>query len=164
MSGLYPVTVRVTPVQGRSSFLPPLVAYQDYLKDLEAYNRYNMSYTTYIECVIDKLSEGIDSQPTDTSASDNLTRHMSQIDAHECLPDSLTPMFTINQGPDCFKEDAYIATKQFVLLRHCPLNFKFIGPDQEPVVVETVEQCVKVADIIRNTGLPNYKMVRITLK
>ena len=57
LSGVFPVNVRVTTVQGGSSSLPPWIAYQDYLKDLEVYNKYNMSYTKYIECIIDELLE-----------------------------------------------------------------------------------------------------------
>ena len=73
-------------------------------------------------------------------------------------------MFIINQDPKCFKEDVYIPAKQFGFLNHHPLNFEFIGPDREPVLIEIGELCVKVADIIRNTGLPNFRMARIPLK
>ena len=76
-SGKFLVNIGVTPVQGGSTCFHPRVAYPDYVKDLQAYKRYNVSYTKYIECTVDELLEKSDKQVIDTSASDDMTYYMT---------------------------------------------------------------------------------------
>ena len=37
-------------------------------------------------------------------------------------------------------------------------DLEFIGPDRQPVAITTLRQLLEIADIIRNTGFPNYKV------
>ena len=39
-------------------------------------------------------------------------------------------------------------------------NFQFIGPDRETIDIETVEQCINIADIVRDINKPNYQQAR----
>ena len=43
-------------------------------------------------------------------------------------------------------------------------NFEFIGPDGNFCEYDTVEQIVKIADIIKAMGLSNYKQARFPIK
>ena len=49
------------------------------------------------------------------------------------------------------------------LINHVISEFQFVGPDRAPVEITTVEQCIKIASIIRSTGVPNYQKARIPL-
>ena len=42
-------------------------------------------------------------------------------------------------------------------------KIKFIGPDRQPVKIETIDQCITLAQILRATGKPNYVSARIPL-
>ena len=42
--------------------------------------------------------------------------------------------------------------------------FNFVGPDRQPLTVDTVDKMVAVANIILDTGVPNYKMARIPIQ
>ena len=52
-------------------------------------------------------------------------------------------------------------TKGFI--NHIASDFKFVGPDREPVEITTVDQCIKIAEVISSTGVPNYRGARIPL-
>ena len=52
-------------------------------------------------------------------------------------------------------------TKGF--LNHNETAFEFIGPDREPVKLHSIDKYLQVAEIIRNTGCPNYKQARIPI-
>ena len=40
----------------------------------------------------------------------------------------------------------------------------FTGPDRDLTSIQSVQQYLHIADIIRNTGLPNYRQARIPIK
>ena len=42
-------------------------------------------------------------------------------------------------------------------------DFLFIGPDRQPVTIDLVEKCIQIANILKSTNLPNYRMARIPL-
>ena len=52
-------------------------------------------------------------------------------------------------------------TKGFI--SHIASDFKFIGSDREPVEITTVEQCIRITEVIRSTGVPNYRGARIPI-
>ena len=41
-------------------------------------------------------------------------------------------------------------------LKHSEAAFEFIGPDREPVHLDPINKCLQIANIIRDTGCPNY--------
>ena len=43
-------------------------------------------------------------------------------------------------------------------------DFEFIGPDRQPSRLTKVEDCLKLAKIIKGTGVPNYKSARFPLQ
>ena len=48
-------------------------------------------------------------------------------------------------------------------LSHEDTSFEFIGPDRLPVCIDSVEKCIEIANIIRTTGVPNYRMACIPI-
>ena len=59
--------------------------------------------------------------------------------------------------------DIVIPHKTRGFLNHETKKFKFIGPDRQPVKIQTIDQCINLAQIIRATGKPNYVSARIPL-
>ena len=49
-------------------------------------------------------------------------------------------------------------------LVHSDTSFQFIGPDRDLVLIDSVQKCLEVADVILATGLPNYRMAHIPIK
>ena len=45
-----------------------------------------------------------------------------------------------------------------------PTNFIFIGPDRATESISSTNQYLGIAEIIRHSGLPNYKQARIPIK
>ena len=43
-------------------------------------------------------------------------------------------------------------------------EFKFIGPDRQPVAITSIKQLMAIADVIRSTHVPNYKAARIPIQ
>ena len=48
-------------------------------------------------------------------------------------------------------------------INHSSANFTFIGPDRCPIKTDSVSKCIAVADVIRQTGVPNYQAARFPL-
>ena len=54
--------------------------------------------------------------------------------------------------------------KKVGYLTQVPIDFQFIGPDREPVEIGSIDTLLDIANIIRDTGQPNYKFARIPIK
>ena len=61
-------------------------------------------------------------------------------------------------------ETSVIQTKNIGYLAQENTDFDFIGPDRQPVAITTLPQLLTIADTIRSTGFPNYKVARIPIK
>ena len=59
--------------------------------------------------------------------------------------------------------DISIPDKQFGFPNHKHPTFQFMGPDREPVHIRTIEEHLHIAEIIRQTGVPNYAQARIPI-
>ena len=57
--------------------------------------------------------------------------------------------------------DYNIPTKKVGYLAMEGTDFRFVGPDRLTVTIDSVDKCLQVANIIKSTNLPNYRMVRI---
>ena len=60
-------------------------------------------------------------------------------------------------------KDFLIPSKTRGFLNHQSADFEFIGPDRAPVLINSVQTCLEVANIIRDSGFPNYRVSRIPL-
>ena len=43
------------------------------------------------------------------------------------------------------------------------MNFEFIGPDWAPILIDTVDKYIDIANTILDTGVPNYKQAHIPI-
>ena len=59
--------------------------------------------------------------------------------------------------------DIFNANKTYGHLCFADHNFNFIGPDKEPVHIDTIDDLIKVANQVLDTGVPNYKGARIPI-
>ena len=59
--------------------------------------------------------------------------------------------------------DFDIVNKTGGFLNDSSANFSFTCPDREHVNISTIHQCFVMADIIRNTGPPNYRQTKIPI-
>ena len=58
---------------------------------------------------------------------------------------------------------ALLQSKSFGFHDHHPKKFSFIGPDRAPQHIDSIDAYLGVAEIIRDTGIPNYVQARIPL-
>ena len=54
--------------------------------------------------------------------------------------------------------------KEVGYLAQADTGFEFIGPDREPVEIDSFEKLLTITDSIRDSGLSNYRGVRIPIK
>ena len=147
---------------GLNCDLTPKQAVHDHRKDLWARGNYNMSYTQHIETIIGKLCLLMDShssrgdlQPPDAPGDAIGITH---------IPNSITALLDIDTNTTLqVDHDAYIPSKTVGFLSHEDTVFEFVGPDRLPVSIDSVDRCVEIANIIRTTGLPNYRLARIPI-
>ena len=69
------------------------------------------------------------------------------------------PKFTHTIGRDVNDSNK---TRGYIAM--APTNFSFIGPDRATERVTSISQYLRIAEIIRLLGLPNYRQARIPIK
>ena len=139
--------------------LSPNNAYQDYLKDHQISTYYNMSYTTYMENIVDMLigqADCVEPSSSDVvntiSFNDPVVTPPDMVEINSYQPEGTR----VNTDNNCLD-------KSRGFLNHSEANFTFIGPDREPVLISDIDQCVAIAKLIQETGKPNYTVARIPL-
>ena len=142
--------------------LTPDQVFDDYKKDLWSHVNHSMDYTQYIETIVDNLCTFMD-----------LQIHKADLQALDA-PNDATDIALIRHSiaallgdgiikPSQVDHNAYIPSKTVGFLSHENIFFEFIGPDRPPVCIDSVERCIEITDIIRDTGVPNYKMARFPI-
>ena len=142
--------------------LTPNQVFDDYKKDLWSHVKHNIDYTQCIESIIDELCTVTDfeSHMADPQVLD------APNDATDIplVPNSITALLDDGTAkPSQADHDAYIPSKTVGFLSHENKTFGFIGPDRPPVCIDSVDRCIEIANIIRDTDVPNYKMARISI-
>ena len=61
------------------------------------------------------------------------------------------------------KQDINDKDKKHGFLAHDNTDFNFIGPDRPPFPLNDIHSYMKVSKVIRETGLPNYRMARFPI-
>ena len=83
------------------------------------------------------------------------------------VPNKRTPKIdTVGDGSKDSRphRDFNYPNKKVGYLSQASTEFEFIGPDKEPVLIDSVDKLIKIANSIRSSGLPNYRGVRIPIK
>ena len=152
----------------------PTLAYDNYCKDIQTFDRYKCTYEAHITNIIDELmlaadfdpkvevkqltqksTHGEDFQkgipPTIDTSSNNIA---NLYDKKSMDKDMVENLVTDYNYPD----------KKFGYLTQAATDFSFIGPDRETVDISSIDTLLKVADCILSTGVPNYRAARIPIK
>ena len=144
------------------------IAYENHCKDLYYQSAFKKSYDQYLDQVIQDLIHTQDciieeSCPAPESGfvihvTNTHTKTSADViadfDAH--VDRQALPNTKVNK-------DFLIPNKTRGFLNHQGADFEFIGPDRAPVSINSVQKCLEVANIIRDTGFPNYRVARIPL-
>ena len=68
------------------------------------------------------------------------------------------------EGSSSVPHDFDIIDKCRGFLNHDSANFVFIGPDRDLIEFTSIDQCINIANAIQDTGLRNYRQVRIPIR
>ena len=133
----------------------------------------NMTYDQYMDQVIANIISSQEKVIKNMKLQDVLSEEMScmydvQSDLHDVSVDAVVPNMLEDlesSGIPMYHKvrDPMFPDKTKGFINHKTANFTFIGPDRAPVDITTIEQCIKVANTIRSTGVPNYCEARIPL-
>ena len=122
---------------------------------MQTKEEHNMSYCEYMEGMIDKL------------INDNSNTVMSSASSVVLPPPSVTPPPLASHLNDLVvvsKQDINAPSKKFGFLAHNEPEFTFIGPDRRPTPLDNLNSYIIAANIIKETGLPNYRMARFPIQ
>ena len=149
--------------------------YQDFYKDRACLDHHGCSYIDYIIQIVDKLVEQTDQGNADASAD------LQQVEAgyrdhhiDSFVSDCSREVSTSYQVAEhvknatssthcCMIRDFNIQSKTVGYLALESTDFIFIGPDRLPVSINSIETCLRVADVILSTSKPNYCEARIPI-
>ena len=146
------------------------LAYENYKQDCLIKQRYCISYESYMNNVISSLIDvqyNVENNMTDTP-NKTLTPHLlknrnnvSEVDLSHCTH--------VNAMSDkkCYThlhKDINYPRKVRGYIAMQPTKFKFIGPDRPPIDTGNSNQYLKLAKTIRESGVLNYRQVRVSIK
>ena len=167
----------------------PGLIHDNYLKDCRSMQYYGHGYEEYMINIIDNLIDGADSlddsgnmttprtgvysvynQQTDEVRM-SLDAHTTNYTCTELDIQLGQPKWAYDDSPSLTDRDTLRPIRDF----HYPNKFtgylaqeatafEFVGPDRPPVDITSIEQLIAIADIIRNTHVPNYRAARIPIK
>ena len=137
--------------------------YDNYKQDCLSRQRYGMSYENYMNHIIDSL---IESQPNidanDQGFNLELTPpRVKDIDVQVRSPTQLPTDQRLNKK---LSRDTNYASKEWGYISLQPTEFKFIGPDRPGIDPRNVDQYLHLAKIVEESGVPNYRQVRVPIK
>ena len=157
----------------QSLMLDPKLAYHNYCKDLQSWQLNGCSYEAHIVHIIDKMITEMDQYMADKATVDTMDAFVIQDDLgrstdhdikvpNKCASknDTVGDGYT-NARPH---RDFNYPNKKVGYLSQASTEFEFIGPDKEPVLIDSVDKLISIANSIRDSGLPNYRGVRIPIK
>ena len=151
----------------------PKTVYDNYCKDARAYEYYGHNYETYLTNIIDAIMENENPDVdypmvTQYGGDDNgtyLTQSLTLGPSKDADLIGTCDDLNINHCSDnkVFADFNY-PDKRMGYLNQAPTDFSFMGPDREPIQIDSIDKLLHTADIILSTGVPNYQMTRIPIK
>ena len=154
----------------------PTLVFSNYKKDCFDKESYNLTYEEYMVSVTDQLIEHQDQicpsrRPPETASKISCTNVCSNqltdpVTSHTLLPTKIQANFGAYDNQERATTqltDFHFTDKRrgFLLLQSG--SFNFVGPDRLPITIDSVDKCITIANIIRETGKPNYQQARIPL-
>ena len=144
------------------------IAHENYDKNLYYQSVFKQSYEQHLDQVIQDLIHRQDcvieeTVPTPGSGSvKHVTNPYTNTSADIIADfDAYVDQQVLHNAK--VNRDFLIPNKTRGFLNHQGADFEFIGPDRAPVLINSVQTCLEVANIIRDTGFPNYRVARIPL-
>ena len=170
-SGLVPIHMVEIYKEVADSSGNPRVTHDNYLQDCLTFDRHGILYNEYICNIIDNMIEKSNHADQTDRANDSVSFLFHDGDASiKCqdtcpVPNGIGGHLTNNDLDSdlSVSHDFDIADKVRGFLNHSSGEFSFIGPDRDIVTISTISQCFQIAEVIRDTGLPNYRQSRIPL-
>ena len=120
--------------------------YEEFYKDIKSFGHHACSYTTYMSQIIDKLLSDIDLFES-TGEAELHQLKVGYCDHQPGLPGAQgghinnSKTFRDYNIPD--KSVGYLALEA--------TSFEFIGPDRAPFKIDSIDTCLRVADVILST-------------
>ena len=150
----------------------PKTVYDNYCKDIRAYEYYGHNYDTYLTKIIDAImnQENPDSSSHMAMDCDNdndntyLTQDRSSYPQGNLELARVEVTYAKGHSYSEGAVDFNYPDKRIGYLNQAPTDFSFIGPDRELIEIDSIDKLLHVADIILDTGVPNYKMAQIPIK
>ena len=157
--------------------IAPTEVYNEFMRDMNSWNRYNLSYNDYVTNIIDALIVEQERAMTNVSQDDALVAMDTFTETCVCDGVNLvSPVSNLDGLRDDHSSTLVPNTQNIVKLNSRNINFpdkdrgflglsdrsfSFIGPDRQPVIMNSIQDYIKAADIIKSTGVPNYQQARI---
>ena len=138
------------------------MARDNYKQDCDYWDKYGITYESHMDKIIEHLLN-LQHDCTTVDMTNTLREVVHPEMDNETPPNKVTllsdPKLTrvvCRDVNDSNKTRGYIAME--------PTNFSFTGPDRATESVININQYLRIAKIIRHSGLPNYRQVRIPIK
>ena len=148
----------------------PKVVHENYLKDVVVQKFFKLSYVKYMECIIDYLiakQSDVDSKQVNKSndtCTETNTPLTTMDNTSEHSTEWLGGSLVSHTRWDLSGKDKYLPSKSHGYITLSDDNFTFIGPDRAVCEITDSNQYLHIAEIIRQTGVPNYRGARIPIK
>ena len=148
------------------------IAYDNWKQDMFITENFGLTYREYMDRILSRLTihQELDSDRKSVNGCSNtVVNNVDSSETNTCtnkkFPISQFVEDTLsndvdNKGVLC---DPNFPNKVRGFINHSSTYFTFTGPDRCPIRIDSVDICIKVADAIRNTGLPNYQSARFPL-
>ena len=158
----------------------PNIVFQNFKQDCHYFELHCVTYEQYMVSIIDKMIDQLDCSVSKANVHESVDMEVLEavntnsenqpntVDIGEAnfLPLKIQGNFVLalddNMGISP-SSDYSIPNKTRGFLFQESGNFQFIGPDREAIDIKTVEQCINIADIVRDNNKPNYQQARFPL-
>ena len=150
----------------------PKVAHDNCLQDCVAFECHGMLYDKYMYKIIDNLIDKVNhvDETDQVNGPISLSSHGSDgsVKCQDICP--IPNAIGGHLGGSDLDSDLSVShnfnitDKVRGFLSRSSGEFSFTGPDRDLVTISTIPQCFQIAEIIRGTGLPNYRQARIPLR
>ena len=140
-------------------------AFDDYKRDQFIQHAFGVNYEFYMDQVIVSLIDFQDRHDCDTteeSCDFSFSQH-NNIDTKAAVEVSTVDTWCLGivNSPLCRDGNYSDKVRGYIAVE--PTSSQFIGPDRAPVNLDSIDHYFDVTQIIRQSGLPNYKQVRVHL-
>ena len=162
---IYSVSIESDPLVAKRK---ARLAYENYNQDCLSYQRYGVSYEAHMDHIISSL---IDAQSHDIDVSiigTNMVDIPDKFEGNIFTPRASHKLMKFvaskNDRQTCQYRDINYPTKLKGYIALQPTKFEYIGPSRLGIDTKNSDQYLRLAKMVRESGLPNYRQVRVPIK